>query len=111
MADSVSMVQGESKVLTYNVVDEDGTAVNVTGATCLWELSRTPGADAILSKTTADDITVSGTTIEVELATTDTEDLEGVYWMELTITDTATNTSKTQSMLLVNAEILVEPTP
>ena len=111
MADSVTMVQGESKILTYNVVDENGTAVNVTGATGLWELSRSPGDTAILTKTTADDITAAGTTVTVSLSSTDTADLEGVYWMELSITDTVGNTSKPQNMLLVNTQIQPEVTP
>lgn len=109
MATNVEMVQGESKLLSYDVVDEDGTAVNVTGAECTWELSRYQGEVAILTKTTADDITVSGTTIEVELAATDTEDLDGLYYHELTIVDTASNTSKTHGTLLVSAEIQAEP--
>jgi hypothetical protein len=111
MTNSVEMVQGETKILIYNVVDEDGTAVNVTGATCTWELTRYEGGVAILTKTTSDDITVSGTTIEVELTATDTAALEGLYHHELTIVDTADNTSKPVGTLLVTAQIQPEPTP
>ena len=111
MTNSVEMVQGESKILAYAVTNEAGVAVNVTGATCLWELSRTPGGIAILTKTTSSGISVSGTTIEVTIDAADTVTLEGLYYHELTILDTASNTSKPQGVLLVTAEIQPEPTP
>ena len=92
MATDVTLVQGESKVLAYSVVDADGDAVNVTGATITWELSRSLGGAAILTKsTTGGDIDIATSTVEVTIDATDTEDLEGLYWHELTITDLAGN--------------------
>ncbi len=109
MATDVTLVAGESKILSYDVVDEDGAAVTVTGATCLWELSRYLGEEALLTYSTTDgSVVASGTTVEVTIDATDTEDLEGLYYHELTITDTQSNKSKTQGVLLVNAQVLAE---
>lgn len=111
MATDAQIIQGESKVFRYNVTDASGTAVIVTGATCTWELSRYPGETAILTKTTADHITASGSTIDVELEPADTLALDGLYSHELTIADIAGNTTKVQGTLLVSTEIQPEPTP
>lgn len=110
MATDVTLVAGESKILSYHVVDEDGDAVTVTGATIKWELSRYRGSEAILTKSTTDgNITIATSTVEVEIDAADTADLEGLYYHELTIADLAGNTSKTQGTLLAGAEIQAEP--
>jgi hypothetical protein len=104
-----TMVQGESKLLVYGVVDLAGAAVVVTGATVVWELSQTVGGEAFLTKTLDDYVTIAGSNVEVEVIQADTLTLAGVYSYELTITDTLGNESKSQGTILVNPEIQAEP--
>lgn len=96
-----TIYQGDSKVLSVTVADEDGVAVPVDGMTIRWQASPviTGGFEttATLSK---DNGALGGITtvteegvFEVELEPADTEELSGLYYHEAELTDGAGNVS------------------
>lgn len=84
-----SMMSGDSKTLTVNVVDGDGVAVDVsTAAAIVYEIAASPAAaTSYVSKALTTGVTVATSTVTVTLAPADTKDLAGVYYHELEITD------------------------
>lgn len=95
------MYQGDSKVLSVTVADEDGQVVPVDGMTIRWQASLvvTGGFEptAALSK---DNGAIGGVTtvteegvFEVEIEPEDTESLSGLYYHEAELTDGAGNVS------------------
>lgn len=92
-----SMYSGDSVSIACTVTDSaTGAAVVLTGASMSWALATSPGATALVTKTSADgDITVGGAgsnvaTVALEPADTATV-APGVYTHELQITDGSGN--------------------
>lgn len=97
-----SMYAGDSRTLTIAVVDGDGAAVNLTGASIEWGLwSDADATTLLISKSTSSGITIltqSGDTLgkfRVTLAPADTSGLQGDYRHEAEVTDGAGNISTT----------------
>lgn len=95
MADqNFSMKSGDSKVLAIAIANSAGTPVDVsTAAAISWKLAATPYGTALLTKTLGSGITVSTSTVSVTLTAANTQDLEGVYYQEMQITDASGNVS------------------
>lgn len=96
-----TMYQGDSKVLSVTVADEDGAAVAVDGMTIRWQASPviTGGFETTATLMKDNDALGGITTVteegvfEVELDPDDTEDLSGLYYHEAELTDGAGNVS------------------
>lgn len=86
-----NFVQGNDITLEFTVTDEDGAALDITGATVKWSLKRAIGETADLTKQTGGSgITLTdadGGVFEVELTDTDTAALYGEYVHEAVIID------------------------
>lgn len=97
-----TMYAGDSRTLTIAVVDGDGAAVDLTGATIEWGLwSETDPATLLISKSTSSGIAIltqSGDTLgkcRVTLSPANTSALQGDYRHEAEVTDGAGNISTT----------------
>lgn len=96
MAIDHEMVQGDTVALDFSIVDAAGDAVDLTGATVRWQMSRSVQATAILSKSVGSGITVTnaaGGLFTVDLAPADTVDLAGTFYYEAEIIDASDNVS------------------
>lgn len=85
---------GEDKSLVYTITDENSASVNMTGMSCRWVLQDEPDSGSILVyRTGGSKITVSGCTVTVAIAGSDTSGcgLSGTYYTELSASDTSSN--------------------
>lgn len=84
------MTAGDTKTLGISVIEkDDGSATTITGATINWKVSRSPRQTAVISKSTADDISITsgtGGTLTISLSASDTSSLLGDFYHELQIT-------------------------
>ncbi len=80
----LDIVSGDDLILEVTVLQPDGTAKNLSGATVKWELSRRPGTAAKITKTA----TITGASTGVfQVAVDSTEDLSGDYYHEAEVID------------------------
>jgi len=56
---NLKMVKGTSLPLRFTIKDSSGAAVNISGATIKYQVRKTEDADAIVTKTLADGITIT----------------------------------------------------
>lgn len=90
----LEMWAGDTKKLQYTVLDENDDPVNLTNATINWWLAESATSTAILTKTTADDISITDAAngvFQVTINPADTQNLEGRYYHEAEVTDDAGN--------------------
>lgn len=82
------MFSGDDRTLTYTIRDRAGTAVSITG-TYSFQIAtgKRPSDTAEVTKTGA----VSGSSLSITLAGSDTADLEGMFHHELQITETSSS--------------------
>ena len=86
---------GDDFLLTVTVVDENGDAVNISGATCRFTLTPWFKRTAVVSTevtpatATATITSEAGGIYTVAIAAADTEDLLGVYYVESEVEDSA----------------------
>lgn len=88
---NITMVAGDDKEIYITVYDDGGNLEDITGATINWVAFRQNGT-IVLTKTTADAITLDDPTNGVLLITlipADTETLLGSYYHECELTDNA----------------------
>jgi hypothetical protein len=89
---SFDLFAGDSRALTFTVVDDSGNNVDLTGASAIWEMAplnwKSSAASPLLTKTSAaGGITLANGSFTLKLASTDTEGLtEGSYYHEAQIT-------------------------
>lgn len=88
------MYQGEDKLLEISVLDEDGNAKDITGATITWILATSPDAAAaeVTKSTGGSGVSITnaaGGVFQVTLDGSDTTSLEGNYWHEAEVEDTS----------------------
>jgi len=89
------MFRGDTEILNIAIVNRQGDAVDLTGATATCVL-RQPTAPytTLVTKTTEDAITVSGSSLLVLLNPADTDDLApGLYLVEAEVQDYLDNVS------------------
>jgi hypothetical protein len=89
---------GDDVRLEVTVTDEDGSAVDLSGATVVWGLARRPTADAALVEKSTDTggITITDAAsgeFAIEVEATDTEGLEGTFYHEAELTDSGGSVS------------------
>ena len=107
MANDFTMYQGDSKTIAYSVVDGDGAAVDVSGASVTFAIARNLETTAVLTKTSATSaVVVSGSSVTVTLSAADTAALFGLYFHELQITDSSGNVSTTRGMVNVEDTVI-----
>lgn len=90
---NAELYAGDSAELEIALTDEEGAALDLSGATLAWKLARTPHAAAEVSKASGSGISISGSTATVALDDTETADLLGDYWHQLVVTDASGNVS------------------
>lgn len=89
MATDFAISAGDDKTLTITVLDENESAVAITGATIAWRASRSHNKTADITKTTSSGITITdgpNGVFEVDLDADDTEDLKGIFYHEAQVT-------------------------
>lgn len=99
-----TFVQGDTQIFVVSVVDGDGVAVDLTNAAIEYRIGN---GDTTLTKTPADDITVTdavGGAFEVLLTATETADLERGYRHAVEITDSNGDVST-----VLTGSVLVKP--
>ena len=109
MASSFEMYSGDTKTLAVAITDADGNAVTLTGATCAYTIrTAITSTTALVTKATGGSgITVSGSTVTISLAPADTADLDGTYYHELQITDSAGHVSTAfQDVVSIKRDII-----
>jgi hypothetical protein len=87
MAETITLKQGEAKLLTLTVTDESGAAVNLSGCTLFLGVKRPKGEDYIFSKDHVD-FNLSQAAqgiVSVFLGDTDTTQAPGPYLGELKV--------------------------
>lgn len=89
-----SMYQGETKNLVVTVIKEDGTALNLTGCSVTWALQRGSSGNNLITKSTPNQIAISGNILTVQLIPSDTTSLNGTFSHECKMTDTNGNVSE-----------------
>ena len=75
------LVSGNDKTLKFTTTDEDGAAVNLTGATIIWAFAKSETAKTpLFDYTSPANVTITnavGGLFEVEIQSADTESLKG----------------------------------
>jgi hypothetical protein len=87
---SLEMFAGDTRALTFSVVDDSGNSVNLTGGVVVWQLAASnwridPTVAPMLTKSsaTAGQVTLANGSFTVNLASVDTQGLtEGNYYHE-----------------------------
>lgn len=77
---------GSTRAIVINVVDCDGVAVDVSDYNITYTVMIAPTAEPVITKTTADDISVAVSEVTVLLDVADT-DLANSYFHKLVIDD------------------------
>ena len=93
---TVEIFAGDSHTLAFSVVDAAGTAIDLTGATIKWKMARSGVIPAEIIKSIGSGITVTnaaGGQFTVDLTTTDTAPLLGLYYFQALVIDSAGNQS------------------
>jgi len=86
---------GDDLLLTFTVTDENGDAVNISGATCRFVLVPWFRRTAVVSTesapatATASITSAAGGIYTIAIAAADTEDLLGVYYVESEVEDSS----------------------
>jgi len=99
-----SMHSGDSKSLSVSITNAAGTPVDVsTAAAIVWTLAASPTSAALVTKGLGDGVTVSTSTVTVALDPEDTDDLAGLYYQEMQVTDGSGNVST-----VLSGHVLIE---
>jgi hypothetical protein len=91
-AQNFSMYSGDDDEIAVSVVDDEGVAIDLTGATITWSLADSRGGTVLVTKTsdTSAELSITsaaGGTFTIHLLATDTDDLAGVYYHEAQVED------------------------
>jgi hypothetical protein len=106
-AQNLALHSGDSKILEVTVTDGTGAAVDLTGATIAWQLAKSPGESALVSKTIGSGIAVTdavGGIFEITLDAADTAALSGRHYHEAEVTDTSGKVST-----VLTGAVLIKP--
>ena len=87
-----NMTAGDTKTVAVNVIEkDDGSATDITGATIAWKVVQSLRGTVLISKSTADGISITsgtGGTFTITLDAADTASMLGDYYHEAQITFT-----------------------
>ena len=108
--DLLSAKAGEPVRIVFTVTDQHGIAVTVSGASASYKIARGAGETALLTKTDASGITLSGNNVTVEFATDDIRDasdaqLYGEFLGQLHITKAGSGLYVAEGPLLIERVI------
>ena len=103
-------VGGTDHYFDFSVVDTNGAAVNLNGATISWKMSHYGYPTSVVSKSLGSGISITGDVtdgnFEVHLLPADTEDLSGKFSHQATITDgTGEKFIPAQGVITITKEI------
>jgi hypothetical protein len=90
---SFSIYDGDSLLIDVTITDEQGAALDISGAVFRWRLV---GASQSVAKSTDNGITITNAQqggVEIRLEPADTSGLSGVFQHELEMTDSQGNVS------------------
>lgn len=91
---NAQLYAGDAAELAIEITDEEGEALDLSGASLSWTLARSPFAESnVISKASGNGILVDGSTATVSLSGAETADLLGDYWHQLVVTDAQGNPS------------------
>ena len=99
VAQDFEIVSGNDRSVNITVTDDDGNAVDLTGATITWKAATSPEASSALITKTNDSTngisvsTPSNGVLTINLDPADTQSLDGVYYHETLVTDSSGNKS------------------
>jgi hypothetical protein len=83
-----TIYQGDNKQVTFEVVDENGDPLDLTGYSAVWVMYNQKNKEVILTKTSDDDLLIGGGTIQLNLSGDATLTVNPAkYQHELEITD------------------------
>lgn len=112
---NITLTRGDSRTLSITVLDSDGSAADLTGASIWWTAKRDindADADAIISKTVGSGITVTnaaGGLATVTIAPddwTDAEDSDKHYVWDLQVkSDTGTVTTVASGRIIITPDV------
>lgn len=109
---SITMFQGDTKVLVFTVSQGSGTA-DLTDAAIRWQLAKSVSKEALVEKSVGSGITITdaaGGVFEVLLEPEDTEALSaGAYYYEAEVTDGDDNVSTVATGALTLTRTLIKP--
>ena len=107
MATTFEMYSGDSKLLIVSIVDSDGIASDITGATVTYLIKSRIGVE-VVRKSSADNdgnLVINGTQVRILLNGEDTADIYGTYKHELEIRDGSGNASTAfQDLILIRKD-------
>jgi hypothetical protein len=89
---NVTVYAGDDVILAVLIKSEAGVPLAINGASFVWKLAPTAGGQPTLTKTSADDITITNAAIgsvSVLIRHTDTVGFSGSMWHQLVMTDSA----------------------
>jgi len=86
-AQNFEMWQGDTKQLRISVTGSDNAGYSLTGASLVYIVEVEPKSGSLIRKTTANDVSISGSTVTVTLNPIDTLQLEGLYYHEIQALD------------------------
>jgi hypothetical protein len=96
----IKFVQNNDVQITFTITRQDGTAVNLTGATVKFSLVNKTSGEAEFSKSTATSgVSISSpatagiVVVTIDKEDTDADGFEGEYYYELVITDASGDVS------------------
>lgn len=87
---NVTTYAGDDLILAVMIRSENGAPLAITGASFVWTLAPKAGGQPVLTKTTADDISITNAAIgavSILLKHADTATLSGPMWHQLVMTD------------------------
>jgi hypothetical protein len=109
----ISIYAGDTNTLRFSAVDALGAALNLTGLTIEWGLSRPAKTVRLLTKTVGAGLTVTnaaGGLFEARLLPADTAGMDGEYYQEVQITDVDGNVSTIYAGAVRITKTLILPT-
>lgn len=89
MITNFTMTAGDYKTLVVTIKDAEGAAVNISGATILWQAGRSFGKASTISKSTSSGISITDGAngqYTVTLDASDTDSMSGTYYHESEMT-------------------------
>ncbi len=83
---------GDYTEIEVSLVDIDGNPLSLVGVSATYQISESIGTTPLVTKTTDDDVEVitdvkGNTRLKIKLYSTDTENLEGIYYQEFEVKD------------------------
>lgn len=111
LGQNITIVAGNSLSVHVTVSDEDGAAIDLTGATVKWQVATSPDgtrSDPVISKQTGSGISILASGVTIAIDPIDTITLRpGTYYHEVQVSlGDGTVGTVTQGTFLINPSII-----